>query len=66
MPRILVTEAEKAELLKQREVRALQALAWNEAIQHCLDIYYSHSNTESQDEIPKRLEALRRPTNGLT
>lgn len=70
MPRILVTEAEKAELLKQREVRALQALAWNEALaEACVVIRSMAGGHETLhgtvEEAERHILSKQRPTNGL-
>lgn len=36
MPKMLLTEDEAADIRKQREVKALQAVTWNEAIDMCI------------------------------
>lgn len=67
MPRILLTEEEAELIRKQREIKALQAVAWNEAIDECVQMLFNHvtinSNSDTQElakNVSEQMQLMKR------
>jgi hypothetical protein len=51
MPKMTVTEEEACLIREDRKVKALQAVAWNEAVDACITVVYRHVLNEGNPTL---------------
>jgi hypothetical protein len=62
MPKMTLTEEEACLIREDRKVKALQAVAWNEAIDQCWKVVHLHEDISlhDQEQIKDKFILLKR------